>query len=150
MCRFTRYYADHPAVASDCDCECQQPGVQGEGSAWVRWVQSTTATNTMPAVCAGGSFTATIELGVHRCAPVQDDVRNPIGDERWERFTAGMLDDVAALRRTPLCCDFLAEHDLRWQLQTIQPLGPKGGCASVVATIQVWLVDCGCPEGDGT
>ncbi len=147
VCRFSRYYADHAAVAVDCDCECTQVGQHASGSAWVRWVQAQGSGVSKPAPCAGGSFTAVIELGVHRCAPVMDDARQPIADETWERFTAGMMDDVAALRRAPMCCAFLGDNDLKWQLQQVQPSGPTGGCASAVATISVEFVDCGCPEG---
>lgn len=146
VCRFARYYADHHAVASDCDCECNQAGKHGEGSAWIRWVQTQGAASA-PAPCAGGTFTATFELGVHRCAPSMEDVRQPIADKTWEEFTAKMMDDVTALRRTPMCCAFLADNDLNWSLQTVQPLGPSGGCAQAIATIAVEFIDCGCPEG---
>lgn len=138
---FYRFYGDHPMPADSCDCK---PGPE-QGTAWVRWVGNRGDDPEMPGDCAGGAFTAVFEIGVHRCAPSPQG-RIPVPARTWDRFTAGMLDDVAALRRAPKCCDFFADNDLRWTTQHTVPLGPAGGCASAVTQISVRFSECGCPD----
>ncbi|MBB3665909.1 hypothetical protein FB384_004868 [Prauserella sediminis] len=133
VCRFDLYFSDHPAPADGCDCTCEP---DGQGVAWIRLVAIEPDPSPVPSPCAGGSTTAVVEIGVHRCAPTTE---NP--DQPW---VPGMYDDVHALRRTPLCCTAL--EDTRWQVQTVQPIGPSGGCVGAAIQLGIRLIDCGCPE----
>src|SRR5690606_18648668 len=83
VCQFPLYYADHPAPAAGCDCECEDGG---QGVSWVRLVQMTGSPTTSVAVCAGGAYTAVFEVGVHRCAPTMLTDDAPLTNDQLESW----------------------------------------------------------------
>jgi len=147
VCAFDVYWSDHPIPADQCDCTCEDEVPGGQGAAWVRLVTATSilAANTtarpVRQPCAGADLLLTIEVGVHRCAPLLDGTKPP-HQLAVDTYSAGMVQDVLAVHRAFLCAPAL--RDLDWQLSSLGPSGPQGGCAAVIGTAQVIVSNC-CP-----
>ncbi len=141
VCRFPVVFGDHPAPADNCDCDCDE----GTGTAWIRWVGSKPAHGGRAAAmpdCATG-WDATIELGVHRCAPTLDEAGDPPSDDEHDQHAAALDCDAEALRAAVVSCDYLARHSITWRFAEQQPLGPSGGCSGVVLHATFTLYDGG-------
>lgn len=98
----------------------------GKGAAWVRQITTSAvqATTNVEASPCGSMWEAVIEIGVLRCAPVQQGRATSITDEQWEATTELVLSDQAAMLRA-LCC--VKVHRASWSAGTYTPLGPEGG-----------------------
>lgn len=146
VCELPVIWSDHPAPADVCDCECDSGG---HGQGWVRYVQLAPVPRPSkfpPGQCTGG-YDATIEVGVHRCAPTLDNTTNPpkrpdVAEQ--EAYAQARMRDMRALIAAWTCCQVLEEADVGGDLLQVVPTGPQGGCGGVVLTGRLQLTGCPC------
>lgn len=133
-----RFGAAGGAVMDGCDCE----DATGNGRASVRVAQvqpaqltPSTGTGGIRAQRCGKAWVVTYELTYVRCFPVTSDGR-PLPASEVDQQAQRFLSDQAALMRVINCCDYLDRHSGVEFVQLV-PIGPRGGCAGVQATIRV-------------
>lgn len=146
VCELPVIWSAHPTPADVCDCECDG----GHGQGWVRYAQLTPmprpAKLAHNSSCSGG-YDATIEIGVHRCAPTLDTTTHPptrpsVAEQ--EAYAKARMKDMRALMAAWTCCDALQSADVTGELMQIVPTGPQGGCGGVVLTGRLRLTGCPC------
>lgn len=121
-----------------CDCE---------GLAYVRVI--TQVPNGQQPNCPPISITATLGVGIIRCAAVLDEQGNPPPDSVLNDEALAMSQDAATIYGALVCCSpSLVEAKLINRAPTIGPWvpqGPLGGCARGEWSIGVNLDVCACP-----
>lgn len=130
------------ATASyDVCCAC----ATGEGQAWVslQAIVANRRPGTPTPMCLW-DYTATLQVGVLRCASSVNDQGQAPG--------AGVLDDEAtktfldaALMREAITCCFGAALDKGdWEIGDYAAVGPEGGCVGGTTQVRVNFYDCRC------
>lgn len=125
--------------ACDCSCEVGDPPVSGRGTAWVQAGPMFAASSRDSRNCAGLT-TVQFRLGIYRCVDVGEVVNGELVPPSCETKMAEallFLQDAAAMRRVVVCCSAIADDDsviVGWE-----PVGPSGGCAGGVTTVNIDL-----------
>lgn len=152
VCRPFVWWGPQPPVMDGCRCNCTDgEGRNGNGDAWVRWVELTVdpgtgsfteGRNRLANGCAPGLI-ATIAMGTYRCSPVPDDPREgplPAATET----TSSLLKhaDLMAILRVNACCPMWKDDTLKIGNPTFQRAVPirQADCAGVEATVRVPLL----------
>lgn len=121
-----------------CDCD---------GQLYVRVI--TQVPNGQQPNCPPISITATLGVGVIRCAAVLDDNGNPPPAATLTAEALAMTQDAATIYGALVCCSpSLVQARLINRVPTIgtwNPQGPLGGCARGEWTLGVNLDVCACP-----
>lgn len=146
--------ATHPPADR---CTCTGPdGAQGVG--WVRMIDQHLSEYVSlregPPIdnqtCNHDVWIIDAEVGVYRCWPSPTGSGSKVQLPSADAVTAaaqGIVDDVAALRRTMLCSEYLTTNDIGWYNTRITTLGPSGGCIGVVVSASFTVLESGCPAG---
>ncbi|MFE6405119.1 hypothetical protein [Streptomyces alboflavus] len=100
------------------------------GQAWVRDVAGTVAAPSQGfGRCVVGPQTATVELGVYRCAPTADGDGNLPSCEELRAYAKGQALDKAALISTVACCEVLKGRQAT--VEEIRPVSATAGCGGI-------------------
>lgn len=137
VCELPIIWSDHRDPADACDCDCADGGT---GQGWIRYTRlapKPVAAKLAHTRCGGG-WVATVEVGIHRCAPAGVKNERPTPQEK-ELYAQDRIKDMRALLAAWECCDWFAEHDVTRQAVEVIPTGPQGGCGGVIATGQIEL-----------
>ncbi|WP_435111316.1 hypothetical protein [Nocardiopsis synnemataformans] len=141
VCELAIIWSGHRDPADVCDCTCQA----GNGQGWVR-IMSITPKPTPAKIplggCSGG-WIMRIEVGVHRCAPTGVGEDRPTVEAK-DAYAKAMMADARALMAAWACCDWHDKHEIRRGVNEVVPVGPQGGCGSVIVVGQVELDGCPC------
>lgn len=89
-------------------------------------------------------YVAVFELGVVRCAPMEDAQAIPSADN-WNSVTAAVLADASAMRRA-LCCWTDSNEDTLFAIGPWLPLQTEGGCVGGIQTITIAVGPCDCDD----
>lgn len=141
VCELPIIWSAHPDPADMCDCTCDT----GHGQGWVRYTRLVPRPRPakLPMGSCGAGWSATVEVGVHRCAPTGVGDDRPTMAEK-EAYAQAMVKDMRALIAAWECCDWFTDHDVERAAIDVSPLGPQGGCGGVLAVGQIMLPGCSC------
>lgn len=142
VCELPIIWSDHRDPADICDRECDNGG---SGQGWIRLVRMAPRPRPakFPPSGCGAGWTATVEVGVHRCAPAGVKDERPTPQEK-EAYAQARLKDMRALLAAWECCDWFTEHEVDRTALEVVPTGPQGRCGGVIATGQIELTGCSC------
>lgn len=134
-----RHAIQWPSMEGCCDC----PDPSASGQAWARFqrIEPTDTSYTADDRLCGLTVMMTIDLGVHRCVSAYDgNSPYPATTDTYTADALGLINDEYHLRKAILCCPEPAPTGVlrgwRWRPTQSIPLGPMGGCAGIVLTIQ--------------
>lgn len=130
------------APAWDICCEC------GDGTSGQLWVSvyeinhlNTTNAGTMRCI---SQFEAQVNVGLLRCAWVQDENGNPPDADAVSLQTLGVLRDRVLINQA-IICEFGQTLDVdQWTLGAWTSLGPEGGCVGGQVSLTIRFSDPMC------
>lgn len=118
---------------TQCACDCDGPG---QGWGWIRFDRAEFQGLDVPASCVTGVWRSTFQVGVYRC------VTDHLGDCAAMAVDATAAhQDVGSITAALQCC--AAFQGKKWDLETVEIIGPAGSCMGVAVTFTVDLPTLG-------
>lgn len=138
-------------------CSCTGPG-GAQGVGWVRIIDQHLSEYVSlrdgPPIdnqpCNHDVWIVDAEVGVYRCWPGLTGSGTKAQLPSADTVTTaarGIVDDLAALRRSLLCNEYLRQEDIGWYNARATTLGPTGNCIGAVISASFSLMEPGCPAG---
>lgn len=140
-----RHAIQWPSMEGCCDCDHSVAPAVGptHGQAWARFQRIDTYTTAYLAddTTCDQTLSFFVDIGVHRCVAVYgDELGSPADPADYTADALSLVNDEAHIRHAINCCPEPAPGTAltgwRWRVTQSLPLGPMGGCAGVVVTVQ--------------
>lgn len=133
-----------PGTTASWDVCCACDG--GEGQAWVSLVSivPNRRPGTPTPMCLW-DYTATLQVGILRCAMALDDKGRAPAAGVLDEEAAKSFRDAALMRQAIVCCFGGALDKGDWGIGDYTALGPDGSCVGGATLVTVNFWDCPCP-----
>lgn len=128
VCECCQTWSDEPPVMTGCDCQCGIEPAEGQGRAWIRFVNATFS-ETSPANCPAGVWDVELQVVVYRCVGDMSVCANALA--ATQKMTADAQSVTAALCLCPTL--------KKYTPTTVTPIGPAGNCIGVAVNFIVEL-----------